>query len=319
MNYIDFPNLTTKVSRMIYGTAIQPLAAGNDADEVLDFVLSQGITTFDTARSYGQSENGLGRWIKKRGNRAQINILTKGCNPHQTGIKFTPQSLRKELSESLEALQLTYIDLYCLHRDDTDVAVSVYIETLNEFVSEGKIRGFGASNWDYHRMDEANEYAYAHNLMGFSFGSPAFSLAEVVGDPWGGSIHISGPDNADARRWFENNKIPVFAYSSFARGFFSGKYRTNRDSSPYDVLPPWTCEEYVCPDNMERLRRAERLAAKKNCTVGQINLSWILAQPFICCPVFSPSSVAHICDNLKGMDIELTEEERRWLNLEECI
>lgn len=317
MNYIDFPNLTTKLSRMIYGTAIKPLMEGSGADDVLDFVFSQGITTFDTARSYGLSEQNLGKWIKKRDKREKINILTKGCNPDQTGIKFTPQSLRKELTESLDALQVEYVDLYCLHRDDTSVDVSVFIETLNEFMSEGKIRAFGASNWNYHRMDKANEYAYAHNLTGFSFGSPAFSLAEVVGDPWGGSVHISGTDNADARQWFEKNQIPVFPYSSFARGFFSGKYRTDRDNSPTDVLPPWTCEEYVCPDNIERLKRAEILAAEKNYTVGQINLAWILAQPFICCPVFSPSSIDHISDNLIGMDIELSESERLWLNLEE--
>lgn len=72
----------------------------------------------------------------------------------------------------------------------------------------------------------------------------------------------------------------------------------------------------MCPDNIERLRRAETLAAEKHCTVGQINLAWILAQPFVCCPVFSPSSINHISDNLKGMDIELTESERIWLNLE---
>ena len=181
---------------------------------------------------------------------------------------------------------------------------------------EGKIRSFGASNWHYTRIEQANEYAYSHNLSGFSFGSPAFSLAEVVGDPWGGSVHISGSDNADARVWFQKNRIPVFPYSSFARGFFSGKYRTDRDKDPSDVLPSWTCEEYACPDNIERLRRAEQLADEKGYTVGQINLAWILAQPILCCPIFSPSSVRHIEDNLKGMDIKLSEQECRWLNLE---
>ena len=311
----DFPGVTAKLSRMIYGTAIRPLMEGEDADEVLDHVLELGITTFDTARSYGQSENGLGRWIRKRGVRDRINILTKGCNPDQTGIAFTHDSLRQELCESLEALQTEYVDFYCLHRDDPSQDVSVFIDVLNEFRNEGKIREFGASNWNYRRMKAANEYAAENGLCGFTFGSPAFSLAEVVGDPWGGSVHISGADNADARKWFAENRIPVFAYSSFARGFFSGKYRTDRDARPEDVLPPWTCEEYVCPENIERLKRAEELARRKNCTAGQINLAWILAQPFLCFPIFSPSSIAHIDENLKGMEIKLTEEEMRWLDL----
>ena len=112
MNYIDLKQLSVPVSQMIYGTAIKPLMEGNDADEILDQVFAQGITTFDTARSYGKSENGLGRWIIKRENRDKINILTKGCNPDQTGLKFTPQSLRGELMQSLEALQTDYTCIY---------------------------------------------------------------------------------------------------------------------------------------------------------------------------------------------------------------
>lgn len=316
MKYIKLEQLSIPVSQMIYGTAIRPLVEGSDADDILDQVFAQGITTFDTARSYGKSEEGLGRWLMKRGNREKINILTKGCNPDQTGLKFTPQSLRGELMESLRSLQTEYIDLYCLHRDDVSVEPGVFIETLNEFKAEGKVRAFGASNWNFRRMDEANEYAYAHNLEGFSFGSPAFSLAVVVGDPWGGSVHLSGSENEQARKWFAESHIPVFAYSSFARGFFSGKYHTDMQCDIREILPECTCQEYVCEENLERLRRAEQLAREKQATVGQINLAWILSQPFVCCPIFSPSTAAHLLDNLKGLELELTQEEILWLNLE---
>lgn len=316
MDHISLRGLTVPVSRMIYGTGIKSLMEGQDADEILDLVLEQGITTFDAARSYGESETGLGRWIARRNNRDRINILTKGCNPDMTGLKFTPESLRGELERSLSELRTEYVDLYCMHRDDPSVNVGVFIETLNELKAEGLIRAFGASNWNFRRMAEANEYAAAHGLEGFSFGSPAFSLAVVVGDPWGGSVHLSGKENADARKWFQDAGIPVFPYSSFARGFFSGKYRTDMGCDISQVLPPWTCEEYVCPENLERLRRAERLAAEKGATVGQINLAWILAQPFICCPIFSPSTREHLLDNLKGMELVLTQEERMWLDLE---
>lgn len=83
-----------------------------------------------------------------------------------------------------------------------------------------------------------------------------------------------------------------------------------------DVLPSWTCEEYVCEENMERLRRSEKLAQEKGVTVGQINLAWILNQSFTYCPIFSPSSTGHLMDNLKGLDVRLTQEELLWLNLE---
>ena len=315
MEYLEFEQLSIPISQMIYGTAIRPLKDGKNADEILDEVFRQGITTFDTARSYGQCETEFGKWIAKRGVREKINILTKGCNPDQTGVKFTPEILRGELTKSLEELQTTYTDLYALHRDDPAVPVEVFIETLNEFKAEGKVRAFGASNWKYQRMDAANEYAYAHNLEGFSFGSPAFSMAVVVRDPYGGSVHLSGDENEEARNWFMENNIPVFAYSSFARGFMSGKYRTDMKERITEILSPWTCQEYVCEENLERLRRAEKLAAEKGITVGQVNLAWILAQPLTCCPIFSPSTVEHLLENLKGLDVKLTEEEIMWLNL----
>ncbi len=315
MDYIHLKQLSVPVSRMIYGTGIQILMDGDDADDLLDQVIACGITTFDTARSYRESEAGLGRWIKKRQNRSKINILTKGCNPDMTGLKFTPESLRGELTQSLRALQTDCIDLYCLHRDAPGVDVGVFIETLNQFQQEGKIRAFGASNWSYLRMKAANEYAAKHGMDGFSFVSSAWSLPVVVGYPWGGSVHLSGPENADARAWFKDSGIPVFPYSSFARGFFSGKYRTDMPCDISDVLPSWTCEEYVCPENMERLKRAEMLAAKKGVTVSQINLAWVIAQPFICCPIFGPSTINHLIDNLKGLELSLTHDELLWLNL----
>lgn len=316
MQYISMENTTMPVSKMIFGTAIAPLQKEENADELLDRVVEEGITTFDTARSYGQSEASFGKWVKKRGLRNKINILTKGCNPHQTGLKFTPESLRAELEESLHQIQTDYVDFYALHRDDENVNVGVYMEVLNEFVKEGKIRNFGASNWKYERMAEANQYAKSHNLKGFSFGSPAFSLAEVVGDPFGGSMHLSGAGKQAAREWFQKENIPVFSYSAFARGFMSGKYRTDRKEKPEEVLSAWTCQEYVCPENMERLQRAECLAKEKNATVAQINLAWILQQKFVICPVFGPSTVEHLMENLKGMDLCLTQEEMKWLNIE---
>ncbi len=315
MKYTKFPYVKNDVSKIVFGTAIPVFLEGTEQNELLSAAYDMGITTFDTARSYGQCETEFGKWIAKRGVREKINILTKGCNPDQTGVKFTPEILRGELTKSLEELQTGYTDLYALHRDDPTVPVEVFIETLNEFKAEGKVRAFGASNWKYQRMDAANEYAYAHNLEGFSFGSPAFSLAVVVRDPYGGSVHLSGDENKEARKWFMENNIPVFAYSSFARGFMSGKYRTDMKESVTEILSPWTCQEYVCEENLERLRRAEKLAAEKGITVGQVNLAWILAQPLTCCPIFSPSTVEHLLENLKGLDVKLTEEEIMWLNL----
>lgn len=316
MKYTKIGSVPVAVSEIIYGTATRPMMNGEDCDAMLDYVVSQGVTTLDTARSYGQSEEVIGRWMEKRGNREKICIISKGCNPDQTGVKFTPSSLEEELGRSLEALKTDCIDLYALHRDDGSVGVSEFIDTLNRFQREGKIRAFGTSNWTFERFREANHYANRTGQQGFSFAEPAYSLAVMVGDPFGGSVHLSGRNLAESRRGYMQMHIPVFAYSSLARGFFSGAVNA---MMPFDeiraILPPETCTEYLCPENVERLKEAEKLAHDRGASVAQIALAFVLAQPFIAGAIIGPSSRQHFYEDLQAVNMPLTNAELATLNL----
>lgn len=318
MEYVQVPGLAQPVSRIIFGTAIGSMVNGKDVSPLLDAVFQAGINTFDTARLYGGSEQSLGTWIQKRDNRNQVRILTKCCSLGEKDMPLTPQNMEEELSRSLTALQTDYVDLFAAHNDNPQAEPGPIMETFNDLKAQGKIRCFGVSNWTHLRMEQANEYAYKHNLSPLSFGSPAFSLAEMIGDPWGGSVHLSGPDNQEARAWYRSNHLPVFAYSALARGFFSGKYRTEMGDQVAKVLHECVRTEYYYPENVERLKRAEQLAAEYNVTVGQICLAWILAQEEITvCPITGPSNTKHLQENLEALRIQLTKEECRWLNLEE--
>ena len=321
MQYIEIAGLDRPVSRLIFGTAIPVMHEGGDASEILDAAFAAGINTFDTALLYGESECSLGRWVRERGLRDEVNILTKGCNPNRWRQRLTPWDLRSDFADSLAKLGLPSVDLYLLHRDDPAQPVGPIVETLNELKAAGKLRVFGGSNWTHGRIEAANEYAYAHGLQGFSVSSPCFSLAEQIGDPWGGSVHISGPGNQAARQWYIDHRMPVLAYSSLARGFLSGKFRTDSGQRVADVFPRMgaaIAAEYEYPDNLERLRRAEKLAREKGLTVPQVALAWTLRQPLLVCPILSPSTPAHLAANLKALDAALTPEECLWLDLGEA-
>ena len=153
-----------------------------------------------------------------------------------------------------------------------------------------------------------------HGLEGFTISSPCYSYAVLNKDPWGGSITISGPQNADARAWLAKNKIPVFAYSSLARGYLSGKYRTD-GIKPIEECIWWgTVQEYHCPENVARLAKAEHLAAKRGCLVSQICLAWLLQQDNLVFPIVGPASLQHIVSNVEALNIHLTDEELTYLN-----
>lgn len=317
MQYRIIKSIGRQASVLVYGTG-NSTVMGSDTEkacECLDMAYEMGFTVFDTAHAYGNAEKNLGIWMERRGLRDSVIVLDKGCNPGMTGSAddMTPELIRSQVEESLCRLRTAYTDMYILHRDDETKSVAQIVEVLNELKAAGKIGCFGGSNWTYRRTAEANKYAEEHGLEGFTVASPCYNMAELKNDPWGGSVCIAGASKAKDRMWYKENGIPVFSYSSLARGFLSGKYSTRSGRDIHECLPEAPISEYYHPDNVARLKRAEELAEKKGATVSQIALAWLLSDELEVYPIVSPSGMAHIQDNVGAFDINLTESEREWL------
>ena len=317
MQYAELPYVDKKVSRILFGTAMQPFMTGGNGNDLLDAVYETGVNTFDTARGYMGAEISLGRWIEERGNRDNIVILSKCGHPSMFGKKrINEKEIRKDFARSSKYLHTDYIDIYLLHRDDPDVAAGEVVEILNAMHTEGKIGAFGGSNWTHQRIAEANEYAYKHNLIPFTVSSPNYGLADQVRDPWGGGcVTISGPANEEARTWYRDNQMPVIAYSSLGRGLFSGRVKSSEADKAGKVMDAVAMKGYGCPENFERLRRCEILAVEKGCTVSQIAMSWIFRQKLNTFAVVSTSKASRMQENIDALYIELTPEESRYLDL----
>lgn len=317
MQYAEIPYVNKKVSRIFFGTAMQPFMMGGDGNALLDAVYETGVNTFDTARGYAGAEISLGRWIEERGNREDVVILSKCGHPSMFGKKrINETEIRKDFARSSRYLHTDYIDIYLLHRDDPDVEAGTIVEILNAMHAEGKIGAFGGSNWTHQRIAEANEYAYKHNLIPFTVSSPNFGLADQVQDPWGGGcVTISGPSNEDARVWYRENQMPVIAYSSLGRGLFSGRVKSSETEKAGEIMDAVAMKGYGSPENFERLRRCEILAAEKGCTVPQIAMAWIFRQQINTFAVVSTSKASRMQENIDALHIELSPEESRYLDL----
>jgi len=219
MRYGEVQGIGKPVSRLVQGTIMLSEADLAGSFALLDAVWAAGGTAFDTAHSYGagEKERILGRWIAERGIRERVVILDKGAHPEAgRDRRVTPEDITADLFESLERLGTDYIDLYVLHRDDPEVPVGPLVEILSEHCRAGRIHAFGGSNWAYERVREANEYAAAHGLVPFAVSSPNFSLAEQVRPPWKGCLSVSGRQGAAARRWYREQGMPLFTWSSLA-------------------------------------------------------------------------------------------------------
>src|SRR5207248_4844971 len=131
--------------------------------------------------------------------------------------------------QSLERLQMEYVDIYMLHRDNPAVPVGEFIDVLNEQVRAGRMRVFGASNWSIERIEAANAYARANGLAGFGAASNNFSLARMIEPVWAGCISASDPVS---RAWFTETQMPLMPWSSQARGFFTDRARPDDETDP---------------------------------------------------------------------------------------
>lgn len=309
------PGVPIPVSRIFLGTAMKPFLEGQDTSELLDGMFALGINAFDCARGYGLAERSLGDWIRLRNNRDKVVILTKCGNVDLSGrVRVDPEVIGKELDESLRTLNVDTVDIFLLHRDDPNIPVSETVACLNEKQREGKIRLFGVSNWTTKRIAEANAWAAAHGLNGFTVSSPNYGLAVQVTDPWGGDcVSISGHENRDARDWYAREKMPVLAYSAMGRGFFSGRFRSGDYDKAAEILDRYAQKGYLYPVNMERLARCEELAAKRGCGVPDIAMRYIFSSPMTVFAVVSTLSPERMKANIAASLDPLTPEEAAFL------
>jgi aryl-alcohol dehydrogenase-like predicted oxidoreductase len=305
METIRIEGLTKPVSKLVQGSDFFTHENYHTVCDVLDRFLSLGGTTIDTAYVYrkGESEETIGRWLKERGNRESVVILTKGAHHNADGPRVNPTDIASDLSTSLTRLQTDYVDLYALHRDDTSIPVNVIIDALNEHIRAGRIRTIGASNWTHQRLQEANDYAAARGLTGFVFNSPNLSLAKPNEARWAGCVSA----DAETMVWHQRTQLPLLSWSSQAGGFFTGRF------APDLVDNKEMVRVYYSEANWQRLRRAEQMAKEKGVDTVQISLAYVLNQPFPSAALIGAQNKEEQLSCFEGAKIRLTADEVRWL------
>ncbi|WP_305767375.1 aldo/keto reductase [Candidatus Epulonipiscium viviparus] len=318
MEYGKVVAIDKKVSKIVLGhSAMIDIADKEASFKFLDDVYALGVNTFDTAALYSrEAEAVLTEWVATRANHDEVVILSKCGHCNKWRNRLNAFDIRSDMADFLAKPGADYVDIYMLHRDDESVAVAEIIECFNEMLDKGYIKSFGASNWSLDRVLAANEYADKKGLATFTSISPQFSLVEQQGDLWPGTLSLTGPTNAVARRYYQETDMPIFAYSSIARGFLSGKFHSSDVTVAKEILSKDIYRAFMCDANVERLKRAEQLAEEKGVSVAVIGLAWVLDQPLNTYTIITTTSVERMAQNVAAVNVKLTENELKWLNLE---
>ncbi|MHB0875040.1 MAG: aldo/keto reductase [Anaerolineae bacterium] len=305
MTYGQVAGIDMPLSRLVIGSMVLSRADIAFACALLDDFVELGGNCIDTAYVYN-SEGIVGRWLKLRDNRAQVAVIAKGAHTPNC----YPEGLTRELLTTLERFQSDYVDLYFMHRDNPEIPVGEFVECLNEHKRAGRIRAFGGSNWTIERIEAANEYARAHGLTGFTASSPNFALAAWNEPMWPGCVAAIDPAS---RAWYARTQMPLFAWSSQASGFFTGRFRPEDAADPAvaAVARTWFNE-----DNFRRLERARELARRKGVSATHIALAYVFCQPLNAFALIGPHTPSETHDSARALEVTLTAEEMAWLNLE---
>ena len=126
--------------------------------QMMDRYYEIGGRTIDTARFYAmwihngisKSEKTVGDWLRDRDVRDQMTIITKGGHPEYRNMQYSrlaPECIEYDINTSLCVLDLDYVDIYCLHRDDERIPVGEIVDVMDNVVKEGFARSIGVSNW----------------------------------------------------------------------------------------------------------------------------------------------------------------------------
>lgn len=303
MKYSDI--FEKKSSRILLGTAYFGDGITEEtAFEIMDKFREMGGTHIDTARLYadGVSEDIVGKWFRSR-NATEMQISTKGGYPHHDTpdkVRIREPEIRRDLEKSLNALGIETADFYWLHRDDESIPVGEVIGMMNTLQNEGKFKAFGASNWTSKRIAEAQAYAKAHNLSGFSASqirfNPAYNVTERSG--------LVGMDENEFE-YYKKINMPIVAYSSQAKGFFSKLAEKGEEA-----LSEKAKIRYMCDTNIQKTEALKELSQKYNCSVAAVITGAFcsITEPEVF-PVIGGRNIEQITDSMSGADIALTKAE----------
>ena len=296
------------------GIEVAPLVLGGNvfgwtADKaasfaILDRFLEQGFNAIDTADVYsifvpghkgGESETVLGEWMKARGNRNKVVLITKGGLPMGEGMKgLSRDYLTRACEASLARLQTDYVDVYFTHRADDTVPIGETLETLAALKAAGKIRATGCSNYTAEQLAAAIAACEA-GLGGYDSFQPHYNLA------WRAEYESLAEDLC------VQHNLGVITYFSLGAGFLTGKYRSKADLE--GKARSSSAGMYFNDANLVLLDRLDAVARRHNATMAQIALAWLMARPSVTAPIASATSLAQLDDILKSTGISLTAED----------
>ncbi|GBQ15431.1 aldo/keto reductase [Swaminathania salitolerans] len=307
MNYRKLGRTGLKVSPLCLGAMnFGDVTAEPDSFRIMDEALAAGINYFDTAdvyggpqtpdmeKGYGTSEEIIGNWFERSGQRNSVVLATKFYQPMGTGPNDRGLSafhIREACEASLKRLKTDRIDLYQMHHSDMSVPQDELWQALDLLVAQGKILYVGSSNHAGWQIATTHLAAQARGSLGLVSEQSYYNLMERTVE-------------LEVLPACRHHGLGLVCWSPLNRGLLGGVLHASangRRARP-DVK-----------ENIDRhrpqLERYESFCAGLGAPPAAVAMAWLRQNPVVTAPIIGPRTLEQLNAALDSLSLELSRED----------
>jgi len=312
MKYLKYGNTGTFVSALALGSMtfgeknLWKLGGVNQetANRMVKISIDAGINLFDTADVYegGESEIILGRAL--RDYRDQVMIATKVRGRTGNGVNelgLSRHHMTIALRKSLERLGTTWVDIYQYHGWDVEGNINEMIDTMQNFVDQGKVLYPAFSNFAAWQM------AYIQGIVE-ERGYARYESAQM-------NYNLINRDvEYEVLPFLRFNKMSLLVWSPLHGGLLSGKYDRNEKPPKGTRMGdrgyffPYFDEE----KGWDIVDEIKNIAKEQGCKPSQVALSWLLEKDVII--LLGARTIEQLQENIESINVKLTREQMERLD-----
>ena len=271
--------------------------------EVVHAALDEGVTLFDTADSYGTSEERLGEILQ--GKRDDIVLATKFgsdvrgrglSNGEDWGARGSRRYIRRSIESSLRRLRTDWIDLYQLHRPDEATPIEETLSALDDLVREGKVRYLGSSNFTGWQAAEAECTSRSRNRERFISAQNEYS--------W-----LKRDIEADLVPALMHYGVGLLPFFPLASGLLTGKYRRGEAPPEGSRIKAFGRESVLTDETFDVIEALESFAKQRGITLLDIAIGGLAAKPTVASVIAGATSREQVAQNVAAGNWHPTPED----------
>ncbi|MCC8140232.1 MAG: aldo/keto reductase [Lachnospiraceae bacterium] len=302
MKYTYLGTSGLKVSRFCLGSMMFGNTIGKEESfKILDCAREAGINFLDTSNNYGgpsgpgATERIIGEWFAQGGGRREDMILETKCyyrisekpDPNEdNGLSL--YKIRRCINQSLENLKTDHVELYIMHHHDPNVSWVELMDAYQGLIAQGKIDYLGSSNTPAFELALAQAEAEKRHFQGIVCEQSSYNLLE---------------------RDIENELIPAVRKMGKGLTVYHPLCGGVLADNIFNPRPGSRTANYELDEKLtDQVKRYHALCSDLGETPSHVAMAWLLHNPDVTCPLVGVSRVEQLEDNLKVLDIQLTDD-----------